>query len=133
MRNKGGPPANNTNAMRHGLLAGKLPKGCSYIANRTLALRREVERSVISIKGEVTLLDASSIQSAIRWERHAMLCQRWLTKAIDELTPEQRLSFSREVARASTERDRCLRALNLDVGSDSVLRTLYGDGLVTRP
>jgi len=33
---------------------------------------------------------------------------------LGKLTPEQRLAYSREIARASAERDRCIRSLGLD-------------------
>jgi hypothetical protein len=54
----------------------------------------------------------------LRWERHAALAQRWLVKAGDTLKPDQRLSFSREIARASSERDKALAALKLETRPD---------------
>ena len=66
------------------------------------------------MKGEVNLQDAACIQTCLRWERHACLAQRWLTKMQADLKPEQRLTFSREIARASAERDKSLASLRLD-------------------
>jgi hypothetical protein len=100
--------------MRHGLRAGQLPKDAKYIEHRMNAFRRELETALIDSKGEINLTDAAFIQTALRWERHATLAQRWLTKNSDKLKPEQLLTFSREIARASAERDKALTALQLD-------------------
>lgn len=110
---RSGPAEGNANAMRHGLKAGKLPSDAKYIEVRLNIFRRNLEAAVIESKGEVSIPDACHIQSAMRWERHAALAQRWLNKAYDELKPADRLSFSREIARASTERDKSIRELNL--------------------
>ncbi|HEY4259360.1 MAG TPA: hypothetical protein VGM98_04345 [Schlesneria sp.] len=111
---RSGPPKGNVNNMRHGLKAGKLPPGCQYIEVRMNLFRRELESAVIAVKGEINLIDAANIQTAMKWERHGALAQRWLTKEADTLKPVERLTFSREIARASTERDRALTALGLD-------------------
>jgi hypothetical protein len=113
---------NNTNSLTHGLTAvltsGRLPKGCSYIRKTCAALKMLIEGQVLSVKGEVSLVDAATIQSCIRWERHALLSQRWLRTEAG-LNPDQKLSFSREIARASAERDKCLRLLQLDKPQDA--------------
>lgn len=105
----------NDHGTRHGLRAGKLPKDARYIEIQMNLLRRQIEATVIEAKGEISLTDAAFIQTAMRWERHAALAQRWLTKQYDELSPDQRLHFSREIARASAERDKAIANLRLDV------------------
>lgn len=112
-RKRGGQPGNRNN-LRHGLKAGQLPADAKYIEHRMNHFRRQLEGMVLDAKGEVSLPDAAYIQTAIRWERHAALAQRWLTKQHDELKPEQRLAFSREIARASAERDKAIAALDLE-------------------
>lgn len=124
-----GAPGENRNAIRHGLMAGRLPKGAGYVRRETDQLRTLIENAVAAANGgEISLNDAACIQTAIRWERHALLAQRWLRLEAETLTPDQRLAFSRDVARASAERDKCLKSLGLDVrpGSDpwAVLDTL---------
>ena len=138
--NKGGAPAGNKNAMRHGLTVGTLPKSCSYVTKATNQFRRELEVLVLEEHGgEIDLYRASLIHSACRWERHALLCQRWLrqcgdvptitktktstksgdtTDSVEKMTPEgmtheQRLSYSREICKASEGRDRCIEKLGL--------------------
>lgn len=115
---KRGAPPGNRNArgnIRHGLKAGSLPKDARYIEVRLNQFRRNLEDAVIAAKGEVSLADAAAIQTACRWERHACLAQRWLTKQYAELKPLDRLTFSREISRASGERDKAIRLLGLDV------------------
>ncbi len=112
-RGKGGAPKGSCNAIRHGLRCGQLPKDAKYIEHRLNAFRRTLETAVMAVRGEVTIPDAANIQTAIRWERHACLAQRWLTKQFDELKPVDRLTFSREIARASGERDKAVAALRL--------------------
>lgn len=113
LRRKRGAPKANGNAIRHGLTAGKLPRGAAYIARISGVFRTSLEAAVIDHKTQISLHDAAVIQTAVRWERHSQLAQRWLRKEFDRLTPDQKLHYSREVARASAERDRCLRLLGL--------------------
>jgi hypothetical protein len=109
-----GAARGNENAYRHGLKAGKLPRDAKYIEIRMNIVRRELEAAVVAAKGGVSITDAAYIQTAMRWERHAALAQRWLTKQYDELKPEQRLAFSEAIAKASTNRDKAVAALGLD-------------------
>jgi len=124
-RVKRGARPGNANTMRHGLKAGKLPADAKFIEIRLNIVRRELEAAVVAVKGQVSIPDAAAIQTCIRWERHAALAQRWLTKQYDELKPEQRLTFSREIARASSERDKALAALGLDRQADDLFDKLY--------
>lgn len=112
---KGGAPQANRNAMRHGLRAGMLPKGAAYIKRECDTMRREIETAVLARHGEVDLYRAALIQTAMRWERHGMLVQRWLRKEAVTMDAAQRLAYSRDIARASENRDRCLKELGLNV------------------
>ena len=105
-KGRSGSPRNNRNAMRHGLRASQLPKDCKFIELRCNGFRRMLENAIIKAKGEVNINDAACVQTALRWERHVALAQRWLTKQYDVLKPVDRLTFSREIARASGERDK---------------------------
>ncbi|MDZ4684513.1 MAG: hypothetical protein SH850_05440 [Planctomycetaceae bacterium] len=112
---RSGPPKGNRNNLRHGLRAGQLPADAKFIEIRLNSFRRQLEDAVIKVRGEISIPDAASIQTAMRWERHAALAQRWLTKSYNDLKPADRLTFSREIARASAERDKALAMLRLDV------------------
>lgn len=126
---RSGPPMDNRNNLRHGLKAGKLPKAARYVEHQLNRLRRELEDRVLALRGEVSLVDAAAIVSAIRWERHGALCNRWLRLEEENLKPLDRLQFSREVARASTERDRSIKLLRLDPASEAnnAIDILYSD------
>ena len=127
-----GAPPGNRNArgnIRHGLRAGSLPKDARYIKVRLNGFRRKIEDVVLAVKGEVSIHDAACVQTAIRWERHACLAQRWLCKEWNTLKPADRLTFSREIARASGERDKAIAALDLNKQPEVIdLKTYLSSG-----
>ena len=124
-----GPPKRNRNALRHGMKAGKLPKGCEYVEIRLNTFRRTLEDAVVLAKGEVSLMDAAAINTAVKWERHSMLAQRWLRLKAEELSPADLLRFSEALAKGSTNRDKALATLNLDRdSSDDIIDALYSRG-----
>lgn len=120
-----------TNNMQHGLFSdrvaslGKAPKGASYVGRLVGKLRRELENVLVEAKGEVSLQDALTINTACRWERHAMLANRWLAHNSAEMTFDQRLAFSRDIARASESRDRAIEKLKLDQSPQAIIANLY--------
>lgn len=111
-KSEGGQP-DNTNAVTHGLKASGVPKGAAWVLTLIAMFRNQIESGVIAIKGSLGPMDDALTQSAVRWERHALLASRWLREEFAGLTIDQRLSLSREIARASDNRDRCLRELGL--------------------
>jgi hypothetical protein len=78
-----------------------------------------LEAAVMEARGEITLVDAAYVNTAFRAERHAQLAQRWLALEAATMTPADRLSYSREVARASQQRDVAIAALNLPKRPDA--------------
>jgi len=126
VKGKSGPAAGNTNAIRHGLTCGKLPADCQHVEIKINGLRRTLEAAVMEAKREISLIDAATIQTACKWERHGALALRWLVKAGDSLKPLERLKFSEAIAKASAERDRALQMLKIDRDAkDNVLEALY--------
>lgn len=115
----------NRNSMRHGLRAGRLPKGAAYIRRETDRLRSVIECAVVERHGEISVYHAAIVQTCIRWERHAMLAQRWMRLEAGDMDASTRLAYSREIARASSERDKCLRDLGLDARAASIIDALY--------
>ncbi len=127
-RKPGGQPGNRS-PFRHGLTGtGKLPRKLAYIECRLNNFRRLLEDAVIADRGrDPDVTEASIINTALKWERHGALAQRWITVSYDELKPDQLINFSREVARASAERDKSIKQLNLSQeGTQNVLTVLYG-------
>lgn len=113
-KKKIGPPLGSTNAIRHGMLAGKLPKKLEWVEKKANAFRRRLEAAVEEARGDITLTDAAVINTATKWERHAMLAQYWLREQEDTLSASDRLRFSEAIAKASDARDKNIKALGLD-------------------
>jgi len=109
-----GAPVGNRNNMRHGLRAGRLPAGCGTIRRSIDELRRQLEDAVLQVHGEIGIVAAAQIQTAIRFERHAMLSQRWLRMHADTMQPNERLAYSRDIAKASESRDKVIATLRID-------------------
>jgi hypothetical protein len=105
-------PTHNENARKHGLYSGSIGKGNGWIRRACATFQVALEAAVIEARGEVSIRDAASIQTAIRWERHAQLAQKWL-RLHPDMEPAELLKFSREVARASSERDKAIDSLQL--------------------
>jgi len=114
-KGRSGPPRGNDNAARHYLRAGKLPPHLQYAEHRSNSLRRHLEEAVAKVKGEVSMIDAAAINSAVKWERHGILVQHYIRHKEEELTVDQLVRFSAEIAKASDNRDKNLRTLGLDV------------------
>ena len=113
-KGKSGAPKGNTNAIRHGMRGSKLPDGCKYIEGRVNALRRMVEQALIAQKGEIGIVEAAAVNSILKWERHGLLAAHWLRHEADKLSASDRLKFSEAIAKASDNRDKAIRSLNLD-------------------
>jgi hypothetical protein len=68
---------------------------------------------VLDSGGVLDIVTGAAIQTAQRWEKHARLASRWLRMEFDSLTPDQRVAFSREAAKASSERDKAIASLGI--------------------
>ena len=113
-RSKGGPPKGSTNAKTHCLTIAVWPDGCEHDKRLVRTFMGSLRVAVVEAGGQLDIPTVATIQTCGRWERHARLAAKWLRNEHDKLTPDQRLSFSRDIARASAERDKCLRELKLD-------------------
>jgi hypothetical protein len=114
--------------MRHGLQSGLLPDGCSFITKQLSTFRRATEAAVLSQRGCLGVYETACVQTACEWYSHCLKARRWLRIAFDELSHDQRIAFSREAARALSERDRVLKNLGLDATGDdrSTIYTFAG-------
>lgn len=99
---------------RYSLTLGKLPKKLRRVQSQVWSFRRHLEMAVAQVKAIVGPYEAALINTAAAWQRHALLANKWLLESLDELTAAEKVTYSREVARATSERDRVLRALGLD-------------------
>lgn len=115
--------------IRHGLTTGNLPAGCKYIEIRVASFRNNLEQAVLESKGEISITDASCINTALKWERHGLLANRWLRISAEKMNPSDVIRFSKEVAEASDKRDKAIQRLGLDKNKAlQVIEALYGKG-----
>jgi len=80
--------------------------------------RRSLESAVLAERGAIGPVEAGLIATAAQWLRHGMLASKWLHEHYAELTPEQRLKFGGESARAASNRDGAVGKLGLETGAD---------------
>lgn len=119
--NSAGAPADNINALKHGrrmrsgLYMARLPKACSWIHRQCGSLRRALETAVEERHGERTVYHDGVIITAVYYQALAQMAAKWLREGTD-FSPADRLAHAKETARASGERDKCLRLLGLDKG-----------------
>lgn len=110
------PPKGSMNALRHGLTASRLPPRCGWIRNTLLELRRQLEAECLEAHGAVNIEQASLILNAVDWTRHSLLMQRWLREEAETMSATDRALYSKEIARAGSERTRAIKALRLGDG-----------------
>jgi hypothetical protein len=123
-------PKGNRNRTAHGiygyLATGSLPKGASYIRRQLGNFERELRRRVLEKRGEVSVLSAALIQTAVRHEGRAQLLNRWLRQADENLKVADKLALLREIGNASDRRDAVLKQLDLEVSADEdIAAALY--------
>ena len=125
-KQQGAQPANRS-AFRHGLRSSRWPAGFSYQERQCNLYRRVLEDVVLAQRGEIDVIDAGTIHSAVQWAAHGAKAAKWLADGAD-LSPSDKLNHSREIARASTERDRAVKALGLDQhhGTADMWATIHG-------
>lgn len=108
--------------LRHGLTAYALPKGCRRIGSAVGVFRRALEDAVVAARGNVTVVDSSTINRAIRCEVKARLAARWLSREGDAMSCAERLSFLNAADAGTLGRDRAIADLSL---SDQHLAGLW--------
>ena len=116
---KGGAPLLNRNSVTHGLRMklSSLPPKCGHIKRQASELVRAIEGALEARAIQVGPYEATVIAAVARHHRHAALCARWLRLG-EDLSPADKLRFSAEVARASTEMVKLLERIGLHKGHD---------------
>lgn len=128
----GGQPG-NANRVTHGLrsrqpfrlVLGKLPKAMARVEIDAQHFRRALEQATLDRHGEIDLPKSGLIATAAAWQRHSALCVRWLREHEAKMTHAERLSYSREIATASANRDKAVAALRLERTAQDALDALY--------
>lgn len=128
---RGGAPANNANALRHGLHAdparqfvrltlGALPRSLRRAESDAYEYRQRLEEAVSDAHGEISLTMAHAIDSAVRHFRHGQAALAWLRKHGEEMDHATRLAYSKSIAESADKRDKCIDRLKLDARARSV-------------
>lgn len=103
--------------VRYGLLIGTMEAGTGYVTKTLFSFRRAVVDALERQPGRtIGVVEAGLIQSALRWERVALLAQRYLRRESDKLDAAQRLAYLKATAECSSRRDSCLEKLGLQPG-----------------
>ena len=105
---------------QHRLALGKLPASLARCERAANAFRRALEEAVELARGRIDFADALAINTAARWERHSALALRWLREHGERMDDAQRLAYSREIARASSERDKAVASLKLGAAARTI-------------
>lgn len=107
------------------LALGELPSSMRGAGKTSAKLRLALEGAVIERHGEIDLVHAGLIVTACRWERHAAIASWLFRRDFASMTAGERLTYSREIARASAERDKAVAALRLTRNEQDILDALY--------
>lgn len=118
---RGGSKQGEIRRWRHGLAGSNFPPHLTDLKKRCDAFRRVVEKDVLRLRGKITLTEALAIDAAYKWERHSQLSSRFLRESYDKITPAERVTYSREAARAADLRNAAIKSLRLDeVATDTI-------------
>ena len=118
----------NPKVSTHGLYmpVGRTPPGTLWVRGLVSSFRRAIVGTLQADGRVLGPYEQAVVQSAARWEQHALLAQRWLRLEADTMTASERLAYSKAIAQASVNRDSCLRELGLKPSTaGDVLEGLY--------
>jgi hypothetical protein len=111
---------------RHGLfLPGNNLPGQGYISKQLNLFRRALEDEVLNTKGQIGVLDAALVNTAVEWARHGMRCAYWLEESYDTFKPSERVEHSAWVAKACDARDKAIKALDLSAEPSDFLDEIH--------
>ena len=110
---KPGAPKENLNGAKHYLSAGGWPADATHDRRLVAKFGRVLRDEVLAAGGKLDIMTGATIQTVLRWERHARLAARWLRREGEKMEPAERLHFSKEVAMASERRDKAMRLLRI--------------------
>jgi hypothetical protein len=95
-----------------------------YTGKKAGIFRGAAEAETLSIRGKIGVWEQSLLSTATQWLITALKIERVLREFGDELTHQDYANLCERVARACSERDKCLTKLGLDKG-DPQHTTLY--------
>jgi hypothetical protein len=106
--------------LRHGLRTRQMPfQGGRSIERYRNQYRAAIEDELLSQGREIGVTEATIVAAATLSYEHSLKSGFWLCRHHDELTPDQRLVFSREEMRGLAEAAKLLKQLGIDRNPDS--------------
>ena len=115
--------------MNHRLVIGELPKPMLRVKRAARSYRRDLESACQDRHGEISVVHAHIIDAAVGNETHAAICRWLLNQKLNDMTPADIITCSRNIAQAKATRNRAVFELDLDTGRDDPWATL--DNVVT--
>jgi hypothetical protein len=110
---KGGAPTGNQNAARFGLTGGGWRPEWEQDRRRVNRFMRALESAVLATGGVLDIPTVATIQTAGRLERVARLANR-AARTDASLSQVEIVDLGERAAKASRERDKCLRELRIE-------------------
>lgn len=114
-------------------MIGGGPKATRYITAKLCIFRDALEQACIAAHGQVGLLHAAAISTALRWERASALSTKWFREHGDEMDVLDRVTLQKSIAEASERRDRAIEKLKLDAKPADVWAEVYSQPLPSTP
>ena len=110
--------------MNHRLIIGELPKPMLRVKRAARSYRRDLEGACQDRHGEISIVHAHIIDAAVGNETHAAICRWLLNQKLNDMTPTDIITCSRNIAQAKETRNRAVRELDLGTGGEDPWATL---------
>jgi hypothetical protein len=123
-------PTYNLNAVRNGtrlarLTIGELPPDLAHVKREARAYRRGLEQAVVDAHGEVSVVHAHALDTAVQGQIHFGVCKWILRTKIDKMEVGDVMKCSGEMLRAKERRDAAVKTLDLDRNGRDLIDALY--------
>jgi hypothetical protein len=102
----------------HRLVVGELPPSMSRPKREGCKYRRDLERQVVDVKGEISHKDAHAIDTATGAVLAAAVCRWLLRNKMEKMSPADIRSCMAEITKMKEKRDAAVRLLELDAKVD---------------
>ena len=107
------------NSLRNGkrivtLALGELPKELARVTRYVRLYRRGLQDAILEVFDEVSPTAAHLVDEACAWEQHRRVCMWLVRRKIDKLSPSDLRECSKQMALATTNRNKAVERLDLD-------------------
>lgn len=112
-------------AAKRGLRPRRMPKGYRYVNDEVNEYTGDLTADAEAKHGTLDRDHLETIDAATAWHRHALFVLTVLRREHDKLTPETKVQFSAEIAKAIEKRRQQVKQLDLDGKHDPNLWETY--------